>query len=157
MYATQCLNIIYVAISLHSFDNFSSFQNEIVGPSYKVHPLESKHLYLHCTHASSNYTLTLFVNGCIYRWVDAWKVLTDVLWVTEIHNSSVFVVTEKKGCKQCLAEFMAREHLVAFESRDTTFACGFATSMFFLFAWYKNKVIYLVIPLDAANTLLAVT
>lgn len=58
----------------------------------------SRRLYLHCTHASSNCTvlLTLFVNGCIYRRVDAWKVLADVLWVTEIHNSSVFVVAEEK-------------------------------------------------------------
>lgn len=50
-------------------------------------------------HASGNCTvlLTLFVNGCIYRRVDAWKVLTDVLWVTEIHNSSVFVVAEEKS------------------------------------------------------------
>lgn len=35
------------------------------------------------------------MNSCIYCLVDSWKILADVLWVTEIHDPSVFIVTGK--------------------------------------------------------------
>lgn len=34
------------------------------------------------------------MSSCVYCCVDSWKILADVLWVTKIHNPSLFIVTE---------------------------------------------------------------
>ena len=45
---------------------------------------------------NDNTFLTIFINSSIYCWVDSWEILADVLWITKVHNPSVFIVTEKK-------------------------------------------------------------